>query len=77
MFVSKNEDKSLDIGQKQFKYNTGLEKTKLFVKGLPFSFEKDQVENLFKAVNNNLSNKLASKHQFIKFMILFGLLSIN
>lgn len=68
MFVSKNEDKSLDIGQKQFKYNTGLEKTKLFVKGLPFSFEKDQVENIFKAVNNNLSNKLASIYKIYDFI---------
>lgn len=51
MFVSKNEDRSLGLSQKQFKYSTGLEKTKLFVKGLPFSFEKAQLEDMFKNVS--------------------------
>lgn len=52
MFVSRNEDKSLDLGQqKQFKYSTGLEKTKLFVKGLPFSLDKPKLEDIFKTVS--------------------------
>lgn len=51
MFVSRNEDKSLDLGQKQFKYSTGLEKTKLFVKGLPFSLNKPKLEDIFKTVS--------------------------
>ena len=52
MFVSKNEDKSTDFsGQKQFKYSTGLEKTKLFIKGLPFSLDKPKLEEIFQNVN--------------------------
>jgi RNA recognition motif-containing protein len=53
MFVSKNRDKNdktLDFLEKQFKYSTNLEKTKLFVSGLPYSMEKPALEDLFKNV---------------------------
>ena len=47
MYVSPNEDKSLDFGQNKFKYGTGLEKNKLFVSGLPFSITKEELEKIF------------------------------
>lgn len=50
MFVSENVDKSESIVPKQFKYNTGLEKTKLFIKGIPFSTDKQALEDIFKHV---------------------------
>lgn len=52
VFVSKNEDKSLDFGQNKFKFATNLEKNKLFVSGLPFSTDKPALEEIFKAVND-------------------------
>ena len=50
LFVSKNVDKSLDFGQQKFKYASNLEKTKLFVSGLPFSTDKEALEEIFKTV---------------------------
>jgi hypothetical protein len=50
LFVSKNVDKSLDFGQQKFKYASNLEKTKLFVSGLPFSTDKAALEEIFKTV---------------------------
>jgi RNA recognition motif-containing protein len=48
VFISKNEDKTMNISQQSFKYSTNLEKNKLFVSGLPFSTDKAALENLFK-----------------------------
>lgn len=47
VYVSPNEDKSLDFGQNKFKYGTGLEKNKLFVSGLPFAITKEELEKIF------------------------------
>jgi len=47
VFVSKC-DPDKTTRQKQFKYNTTLEKNKLFVKGLPFSLTADGLRDLFK-----------------------------
>ncbi len=47
VFVSKNTDKSLDFTHNKLKYATSLEKTKLFVSGLPFSIEKKELEDIF------------------------------
>ena len=46
VFVSKNEDKSLDFGQNKLKYATNLEKNKLFISGLPFSMDKSGLEEI-------------------------------
>ncbi len=56
LFVSPNEDKSLDFGQSKFKYPVNLEKKKLFVSGLPFSTDKAAVEEIFKNVDLFLVN---------------------
>jgi hypothetical protein len=48
--VSKNEDKSIDLGTSKFKYATNLEKNKLFVTGLPFSLDNARLEEIFRAV---------------------------
>ena len=51
LFVSKNEDKSLDFGQNnKLKYAVNLEKNKLFVSGLPFTIESKDLEEIFKTV---------------------------
>lgn len=52
--MSPNEDKSLDFGQKKFKYATNLEKNKLFVTGLPFSLDKAELEKIFGAVSSTV-----------------------
>ncbi|KAK2145986.1 hypothetical protein LSH36_641g00030 [Paralvinella palmiformis] len=46
MFVSPFEEKGNKT--KKFKYSTGLEKNKLFIKGLPFTMSKEALENMFK-----------------------------
>ncbi|KAG8190656.1 hypothetical protein JTE90_001265 [Oedothorax gibbosus] len=49
VLVSPCEDrKSNPTPQPKFKFGTGLEKNKLFVKGLPFSTTKEDLENMFK-----------------------------
>lgn len=50
VFVSKNEDKDSDISaiQNKFKFATNMEKNKLFVSGLPFSTDKQALEDVFK-----------------------------
>jgi RNA recognition motif-containing protein len=50
LFISPNEDKTLDFGQSKFKYPVNMEKKKLFVSGLPFSTTKENLEEIFKAV---------------------------
>ncbi|CAI9716579.1 squamous cell carcinoma antigen recognized by T-cells 3-like isoform X1 [Octopus vulgaris] len=47
IFVSKCEDRSVTKTH-QFKFSTNLEKNKLFIKGLPFSCTKDDLEKIFK-----------------------------
>jgi hypothetical protein len=51
VFISKNEDKSIDLGLNKFKYPVSLEKNKLFVSGLPFSMDNKTLEDIFKNVN--------------------------
>lgn len=51
MFVSPCEDKTLNFGKQSFKYATNLEKNKLFIANLPFSYTKEQLEEVFKNVN--------------------------
>ncbi|XP_065333325.1 squamous cell carcinoma antigen recognized by T-cells 3 [Cloeon dipterum] len=46
MFVSKC-DPDKNTRTKQFHYSQGMEKNKLFVKGLPFSYTKEQLEKMF------------------------------
>lgn len=50
VFVSKNEEKDSDINaiQNKFKFPTSMEKNKLFVSGLPFSTDKQALEEIFK-----------------------------
>ncbi|GAB6028737.1 Squamous cell carcinoma antigen recognized by T-cells 3 [Chamberlinius hualienensis] len=48
VFVSKCKDKKNDTVSKQFKYATGLEKKKLFIRGLPFSLTQEQLVEMFK-----------------------------
>jgi len=49
VFVSKCEEKNKGSSSKStFKYNTGLEKNKLFVKGLPFEMSQEDVTEMFK-----------------------------
>lgn len=50
VFVSKNEQKDSDISgiQNKFKFATNMEKNKLFVSGLPFSTDKEGLEQIFK-----------------------------
>ncbi|XP_067679944.1 squamous cell carcinoma antigen recognized by T-cells 3-like [Haliotis asinina] len=47
MFVSKCEDRSTTKTKPQFKFATEIEKNKLFVKGLPFTCNKEAVTNIF------------------------------
>ncbi|XP_075881793.1 spliceosome associated factor 3, U4/U6 recycling protein isoform X2 [Nelusetta ayraudi] len=46
MFVSPCVDKNRNPNFKVFKYNTALEKQKIFISGLPFSCTKEQLEQL-------------------------------
>ncbi|CAL1544489.1 unnamed protein product [Lymnaea stagnalis] len=48
MFVSRCEDRTVAKQPPQFKFPTQLEKNKLFVKGLPFTVTKEDVEAIFK-----------------------------
>ncbi|XP_061907280.1 squamous cell carcinoma antigen recognized by T-cells 3 [Entelurus aequoreus] len=48
MFVSPCVDKTKNPDFKVFKYNTSIEKHKIFISGLPFSFTKEQLEELCK-----------------------------
>uniref|UniRef100_A0A8C6NYK7 Spliceosome associated factor 3, U4/U6 recycling protein n=1 Tax=Nothobranchius furzeri TaxID=105023 RepID=A0A8C6NYK7_NOTFU len=48
MFVSPCVDKSKNPDFKVFKYNTSLEKHKIFISGLPFSITKEQLEEMCK-----------------------------
>ncbi|XP_010894687.1 squamous cell carcinoma antigen recognized by T-cells 3 isoform X2 [Esox lucius] len=48
MFVSPCVDKTKNPDFKVFKYNTNLEKHKIFISGLPFSCTKEQLEELCK-----------------------------
>ena len=50
VFVSKNEEKDaeLNFAQNKFKFPTNMEKNKLFVSGLPFSLDKQGLEDIFK-----------------------------
>ncbi|KAM9392445.1 squamous cell carcinoma antigen recognized by T-cells 3 [Pholidichthys leucotaenia] len=48
MFVSPCVDKNKNPDFKVFKYNTSMEKHKIFVSGLPFSCTKEQLEELCK-----------------------------
>jgi RNA recognition motif-containing protein len=48
MFISQCEDKSMNLTANKFKYNSGLEKNKLFVSNLPFETTKEQLEEVFK-----------------------------
>ncbi|CAF0720727.1 unnamed protein product [Brachionus calyciflorus] len=50
LFVSKNEEKDseLNFAQNKFKFATSMEKSKLFVSGLPFSTTKEELEEIFK-----------------------------
>nr|XP_014350136.1 PREDICTED: squamous cell carcinoma antigen recognized by T-cells 3 [Latimeria chalumnae] len=52
MFVSPCIDKSKRPDFKVFKYNTALEKHKLFVSGLPFSCTKEELEEICKQHGN-------------------------
>ncbi|XP_059162213.1 squamous cell carcinoma antigen recognized by T-cells 3-like [Physella acuta] len=47
MFVSRCEDRSVVKNTPLFKFPTQLEKNKLFIKGLPFTFSKEALEELF------------------------------
>lgn len=46
MFVSPCVDKSKNPDFKVFKYNTSMEKHKIFISGLPFSYTKEQLEEI-------------------------------
>ncbi|XP_019717391.1 squamous cell carcinoma antigen recognized by T-cells 3-like [Hippocampus comes] len=48
MFVSPCVDKNKNPDFKMFKYNTAMEKHKIFISGLPFSCTKEQLEELSK-----------------------------
>ncbi|KAF7652835.1 hypothetical protein LDENG_00091810 [Lucifuga dentata] len=48
MFVSPCVDKNKNPNFKVFKYNTSMEKQKIFISGLPFSCTKEQLEELCK-----------------------------
>ncbi|XP_042297340.1 squamous cell carcinoma antigen recognized by T-cells 3 [Sceloporus undulatus] len=52
MFVSPCVDKTKHPGFKVFRYSTALEKHKLFISGLPFSYTKEELEELCKAHGN-------------------------
>ncbi|XP_070690238.1 squamous cell carcinoma antigen recognized by T-cells 3 isoform X2 [Pempheris klunzingeri] len=49
MFVSPCVDKSKNPDFKVFKYNTSMEKQKIFISGLPFSCTKEQLEEICKS----------------------------
>uniref|UniRef100_A0A3B5A219 Spliceosome associated factor 3, U4/U6 recycling protein n=1 Tax=Stegastes partitus TaxID=144197 RepID=A0A3B5A219_9TELE len=49
MFVSPCVDKNKNPDFKVFKYNTSLEKHKIFISGLPFSCTKEQLEEICKS----------------------------
>ncbi|KAM4577241.1 squamous cell carcinoma antigen recognized by T-cells 3 isoform 2-T2 [Odontesthes bonariensis] len=49
MFVSPCVDKNKNPDFKVFKYNTSIEKHKIFISGLPFSCTKEQLEELCKS----------------------------
>ncbi|XP_070759995.1 squamous cell carcinoma antigen recognized by T-cells 3 [Enoplosus armatus] len=48
MFVSPCVDKNKNPDFKVFKYNTSMEKQKIFISGLPFSLTKEQLEEMCK-----------------------------
>ncbi|XP_072520466.1 squamous cell carcinoma antigen recognized by T-cells 3 [Salminus brasiliensis] len=48
MFVSPCVDKSKNPDSKVFKYNTSMEKHKIFITGLPFTYTKEELEQLCK-----------------------------
>ncbi|KAF8792047.1 squamous cell carcinoma antigen recognized by T-cells 3-like [Argiope bruennichi] len=49
VLISPCEDrKNNPIPQSKFKFGTGLERNKLFIKGLPFSTTKEDLENMYK-----------------------------
>ncbi|KAH0625642.1 hypothetical protein JD844_015234 [Phrynosoma platyrhinos] len=52
MFVSPCVDKTKHPGFKVFRYSTALEKHKLFIAGLPFSYTKEELEELCKSHGN-------------------------
>ncbi len=48
LFVSKNTDKSQEVGtESKLKYANTIEKTKLFISGLPFSMDREGLEKVF------------------------------
>uniref|UniRef100_UPI0037E95751 squamous cell carcinoma antigen recognized by T-cells 3 isoform X2 n=1 Tax=Semicossyphus pulcher TaxID=241346 RepID=UPI0037E95751 len=49
MFVSPCVDKNKNPDFKMFKYNTSMEKQKIFISGLPFSCTKEQLEEICKS----------------------------
>ncbi|KAF0033849.1 hypothetical protein F2P81_013915 [Scophthalmus maximus] len=49
MFVSPCVDKNKNPDFKVFKYNTSIEKHKIFISGLPFSYTKEQLEEMCKS----------------------------
>nr|XP_020450084.1 squamous cell carcinoma antigen recognized by T-cells 3 [Monopterus albus] len=49
MFVSPSVDKNKNPDFKVFKYNTSMEKHKIFISGLPFSCTKEQLEEICKS----------------------------
>uniref|UniRef100_A0A8C3AMJ5 Spliceosome associated factor 3, U4/U6 recycling protein n=1 Tax=Cyclopterus lumpus TaxID=8103 RepID=A0A8C3AMJ5_CYCLU len=49
MFVSPCVDKNKNPDFKMFKYNTSMEKQKIFISGLPFSCNKEQLEEICKS----------------------------
>uniref|UniRef100_A0A8B9HE25 Spliceosome associated factor 3, U4/U6 recycling protein n=1 Tax=Astyanax mexicanus TaxID=7994 RepID=A0A8B9HE25_ASTMX len=48
MYVSPCVDKSKNPDSKIFKYNTSMEKHKIFISGLPYTYTKEQLEELCK-----------------------------
>ncbi|TNN51187.1 Squamous cell carcinoma antigen recognized by T-cells 3 [Liparis tanakae] len=50
MFVSPCVDKNKNPDFKMFKYNTSMEKQKIFISGLPFSCSKEQLEEICKGL---------------------------
>lgn len=48
MFISKCKESNEEEKQHAFKYATGVEPNKLFVRGLPIKYSKEDVEQLFK-----------------------------
>lgn len=48
MFISRCKENRDENQQQSFKYSTQVEKNKLFVRGLPLTYTKQQVEDVFK-----------------------------